>query len=101
MILITGLSVMAVSPSGYLLGVCLNGVLTRAAEEKVDIEGFQGDCSNMKFKKILQLLTTINKKSGVFTQFPTADKILDIVILSVDESYRGQGICKALIERTR
>lgn len=91
---------MAVSPSGYLLGVCLNGVLARAAEENEDTEGLINGCSNPKFKKILRLLTTINKQSGVFAQFPV-DKILDIIILSVDESYRGQGICKALIERTK
>lgn len=91
---------MAITTSGQLAGVCLNGVQTRQAEEMSDPD-HQGDYTNVKFKKILQLLTTINKRSGVFTLYPTADKLLDIVILSVDVTVRGQGICKALIERTK
>ncbi|XP_065201618.1 arylalkylamine N-acetyltransferase 1-like isoform X1 [Planococcus citri] len=96
-----GLSIMAVSPSGYLLGVCLNGSLTRDSNENDNSKDHSiEDCANPKFKKILQLLSTVTKLSDVFGHFPTAEKILDLRILSVDESCRGQGIAKALIDKT-
>ncbi len=89
---------MAVSSSGHLLGVCLNGIVTREKDgNSKDIN----QCSNPKFKKILQFLSTVTKRADVFGHFPNAEQILDIVILSVDESCRGQGICKALVEKTR
>lgn len=93
-----GLSLMAVSSSGCIMAVSLNGILRR--ENYENTSNFD-DCTNPKFKKILQLLSTISKRSDVFGRYPNVDKILEIVILSVDESYRGQGICKALVERTR
>lgn len=93
---------MAVSPTGYLLGVSLNGSISRDGDENENSkESSIESCANPKFKKILQLLSTVTKLSDVFGHFPTAEKILDIRILSVDESCRGQGICKALIDKTR
>lgn len=99
---VSGLSIMAVSPAGYLLGVCLNGSVTKASDENENSkEGSIEDCANPKFKKILKLLSTVTRLSNVFGHFPTVDKVLDIRIISVDESCRGQGICKALIDKTR
>jgi hypothetical protein len=98
-----GLSLAAISPAGFFVGICLNGLMTR---EKLELEDTAKaeiikNCPNPKFKKILRLLTSLNKHSDVFGHFPQAQRILDIVILSVDENCRGQGICKALIEKTK
>jgi len=94
-----GLSVMAISSTGRVLGVCLNGAMNRADEEVYDVNAIE--CSNKKFECILKLLTTVSKEAKVFERFPDIDKILDIKIISVDESCRGQGICKALVDRTK
>ena len=92
---------MAVSSNGNLLGVCLNGSLTRNHDEgeKSELDKAE-NCTDPKFKKILQLLSTVEEKADVFAHFPEVESILDIKILSVDESCRGQGICKALIDNT-
>ncbi|XKL64949.1 hypothetical protein PGB90_005035 [Kerria lacca] len=95
-----GMSIMAVSPSGYILGMCLNEIKIRDQKENNDSK-INDECANPKCKKILQLLATMNKCSDVFGHFPTAEKLLEIVILSVDESCRGQGICKTLVEKTK
>lgn len=89
---------MAVSPNGNLLGVCINGILRR--DDKDDDEGKTG-CSNPRFLKILNLLTTVNKESNVFKQFPEVDTILDIRVASVDDACRGHGIAKALFDRAK
>lgn len=101
--MLVGFSLAAVSRTGCFMGICLNGVLTREGAELEDATTAEimKNCQNTKFKKILTLLTTLKKNSDVFRHCPQAQKVLDIVILSVDESYRGQGICKALIERTK
>lgn len=92
-----GVSLMAVSPNGNLLGVCINGVLQRGQKDDDDDK----PCSNPRFSKILNLLSTVYCQSDVFTQFPEVDKVLDIRVASVDDACRGHGIAKALFDRTK
>lgn len=91
---------MAISPTGKILGVCINGVMRRE-DPSDDTNDNSKDCPNQKFKKILDLLTTVGKESDVFKQFPEIDKVIDIRIVSVDDSCRGQGIAKALLDKTK
>lgn len=79
----------------------MNALVTKEQTETENTTEDIKHCQNPKFKKILQLLSFLKKQSNVFGLYPDIDKVLDIVILSVDESYRGQGICKALIQKTR
>jgi len=97
-----GVSLMAVSPNGNILGVCINGVLRREEHGcDKDSKNEQDECSNKKFQKILNLLTKVYHESNVFKQFPEVNKILDIRVASVDDSCRGHGIAKALFDRTK
>jgi len=99
--ILSGVSVMAVSPNNDLMGVCVNGVLTREDMELQDLKDEEvADCGNKKFKKILNLLNVVAKESDVFGQYPEVDKVLEIRVLSVDDTYRGRGIAKALLDRT-
>ncbi|XP_014291149.1 arylalkylamine N-acetyltransferase 1 isoform X2 [Halyomorpha halys] len=90
-----GFSLKAVSPSGDIIGVCLNGVVNRSDEEE-DME-----CDNAKFRKIQDLLDKVYTESDIFGRFPDVDKFLDIRVASVDKAYRGRGIAKALFDETR
>lgn len=56
-------------------------------------------CANAKFKKILRLLHYVDKRVNVGGQFRDLS-IMEIRIISVDANWRGQGIAKALIEKT-
>lgn len=91
-----GVSLMATSTAGEIVGICLNGVLSRDDPEEEDFQ-----CPNKKFAKILKLLDFVDKEANVFGQFPDVEKILSLKILSVDGSWRGQGIAKALIDKSR
>ncbi|XP_054264813.1 arylalkylamine N-acetyltransferase 1-like isoform X2 [Macrosteles quadrilineatus] len=93
-----GVSLMAVSPSGKLLGVCINGVLSRQPE---DCDKDNTECSNPKFDKIQKLLKFVYNESNVFGQFSEVDKLLDIRVCSVDDACRGHGIAKNLFEKTK
>lgn len=95
-----GVSLMAISPTGKILGVCLNGIMRRE-DSMNDSNDNSKDCPNPKFKKILDLLTTVGRESDIFKQFPDVDKVIDIRIVSVDDSCRGQGIAKALLDKTK
>jgi GNAT superfamily N-acetyltransferase len=90
---------MAVTATGKVLGVVLN-----ASHQPGQVEESKRNadvCPHPRFRKILQLLATVESQDNVFSKFPDADRLLEVCILSVDSAARGQGIAKALIERTR
>lgn len=92
----------AVSPNGDIVGIILNSLTVRGGnnEEKTeDVDSHQVD--NTKFNAIDTLLSKVEREADVFTKYPNVDRLIDIKIVSVDESYRGQGICKALINKTK
>jgi len=88
-----------VSPNGDLMGVILNILTCREVGEKNDES--EGDTKdNSKFSDITTFLDKVEREADVFKKYPNIDRIMDIKIISVDESFRGQGVCKALIDKT-
>lgn len=75
----------------------LNNVMNRGYREENNKED-SGD--KTKFNDITTLLDKVEQEADVFQKFPDVDRIMDIKIISVDESFRGQGVCKALINKT-
>lgn len=94
--LTSGLNLKAVL-NGRIVGVVLNTILHRGFIDEMG----PVDCKHEKFAKILRMLTRVAKESNVFQYFPEADKALCINILSVNGEYRGKGIAKALMARSR
>lgn len=82
---------------GDIIGVCLNGFLHPGdvikAKENLD------SCSDERFRKIFNLLYDQNLKIDLFEMLEV-DKIFEYRILSVDKSYRGQGLAKKLIQKS-
>ncbi|VEN60412.1 unnamed protein product, partial [Callosobruchus maculatus] len=79
-----------------IIGVCLNSILERNATEE---EPFVSE--DKTFDKIVKLLDYVAEHSDPFRKFPECDKAMTVKILSVDGSYRGKGIAKELMARTR
>ncbi|KAK9512623.1 hypothetical protein O3M35_001006 [Rhynocoris fuscipes] len=96
-----GVSLMVLSDSDEIVAVSINGILTRESNKKSEMIEEVNGCKNQKFKKILNLLTTVNIESDVFGRFPDINSLVEIRVLSVDDAHRGKGIAKALINRTR
>ncbi|KYB28020.1 Dopamine N-acetyltransferase-like Protein [Tribolium castaneum] len=92
----SGLNLKAVS-NGKIIGVCLNGILTRGYLEEIE----EANCEDKKFESILRLLDHVAVQSDIFSHFPDVDKAMVVKILSVDSSLRGRGIAKDLMNRTR
>lgn len=89
----------AVSPNGDLIGVVLNNLTYRVDREKNN-ENEDDAKDNTKFNIITAFLDKVEREADVFQKFPNVDRVMDIKIISVDESFRGQGVCKALIDKT-
>lgn len=92
---------MALSQTGDIMGVILNNIMHRDDVEEEDDDD-DGTCNkNSKFKEIVVLLDKIKREANVFTHYPTVDRIMEIKIVTVNEEYRGQGVCKALVDKTK
>lgn len=90
------LSLMAVSASGAIVGVLLNGKMDPPSNDEPE---YIRSCTNAKFKKILRLLHHVDKNVNMDGQFRDLN-VLEIRIISVDTNWRGRGVAKALIEKT-
>jgi predicted GNAT family acetyltransferase len=89
----------AISPNGELMGVVLNDLTSKNnREENTTTNNGPGD--HTKFNYITTLLDKVEREADVFSKYPNVDRIMDIKIISVDKSFRGQGVCKALIDKT-
>ncbi|KAJ9596159.1 hypothetical protein L9F63_027218 [Diploptera punctata] len=90
---------MAVTNTGRVVGVSLNGQHEPGHVD--EMQSSADNCPNLRFRKILQLLVEVEKKSDIFTKYPDVDKQIEVRILSVDTVMRGRGIAKALLDKTR
>ena len=89
------LSLMAVSSSGRLVGVCLSGIINRG--EKMT----GGEVDDRKFSTILTFLKDVDERMNIFEKYGELDEILCMKILSVDNAWRGRGIGRELLDETR
>lgn len=83
--------------NGKIIGVSLNGVLERGWLNNDD----SYKCDDEKFSIILALLDRVARESDPFKKYPDCDKAMTVKILSVDGAYRGKGIAKELMAKTR
>ncbi|CAL7943027.1 unnamed protein product [Xylocopa violacea] len=89
------LSLMAVSTSGAIVGVLLNGKVEPPSDEDSE---FITTCKNPKFRKIVRLLKYVDRNVNHNEKFQGLN-VLEIRIISVDSNWRGKGIARALIEK--
>lgn len=82
------------------MGVILNGLMCRSDHEENNKSEDDQEDDKTKFNDITSFLDKVEQEADVFTKYPNIDRIMDIKIVSVDESFRGQGVCKALINKT-
>lgn len=95
----TGMSLMAVSDSGALIGVCVNGA--HESGHQAEMDAGAAECPNPKFRKILTLLANVERGADLFRRHPDVTKCCEVRILSVDGAWRGKGVGTALIDKTK
>lgn len=94
-----GLSFMAISESNEVMGVILNDKSCRDTIKKYDVDESSDESS--KFNNIMVLLDKIQKEVDVYEKYPNVDRIMHIKIISVNDAYREQGICKSFVTKTK
>lgn len=82
---------------GALVGVALNTL----QERDQPVQFTENTIKSRKFQHISNILEHVEKESKLFEKYPNCNKILTITMLSVDTSYRGQGLAKLLVDKTR
>ncbi|CAI6343515.1 unnamed protein product [Macrosiphum euphorbiae] len=99
-ILQSGVSFMAVSAeTGEMMGASLNTTLCRDNEIKNTSD--ENNDKSSKYNDIMVFLDKSERDIDVFGQYPNIDRIMELKIITVNEAYRGQGVCKALIDKSK
>jgi arylalkylamine N-acetyltransferase len=91
---------MAVSTeTGEMIGASLNNTMCRGNE--INEIGEENNDKSSKFNDIMVLLDKAERDTDIFGKYPNIDRIMDLKIITVNEAYRGQGVCKALINKSK
>lgn len=94
------ISFMAVSTeTGELMGASLNSPMFR--DNEIQQIGEENNEKSSKYNDIMALLDKAEQDIDVFGKYPYIDRIMELKIITVNEAYRGQGICKALINKSK
>ncbi|XP_058126033.1 arylalkylamine N-acetyltransferase 1 [Anopheles ziemanni] len=90
----------AVNSRGEMVGVILNGMITKPQPGDEPPPKLADNCLHPKFRKIMALMDYIDEQFDIFELYPDIDRLLDCKIISVDTRYRGMGIAGMLTDRT-
>jgi len=91
---------MAVSAeTGEMMGASLNTTLCRDNEIKKSSD--ENNDKSSKYNDIMVFLDKSERDIDVFGQYPNIDRIMELKIITVNEAYRRQGVCKALIDKSK
>jgi len=91
---------MAVSvETGEMMGASPNTTLCRNNEIKK--YSHENKDKSSKFNDIKVFLDKAEQDIDVFGQYPNIDHIMELSIITVKEAYRRQGVCKALIDKSK
>ncbi|XP_022168222.1 dopamine N-acetyltransferase-like [Myzus persicae] len=95
-----GVSFMAVSAeTGEMMGASLNTTLCR--DDEIKKYGDENNDKSSKFNEIMVFLDKAEQNIDIFGKYPNIDRIMELKIITVNEAYRGQGVCKALINKSK
>jgi len=92
-----GLTLKAVSSNGDLIGVTVNAILSRDDAKPND----RASDGAVKFETFMALFEKVGREMDVFGTYPEINRVMDIAIVAVDETFRGRGVCKSLFDKTK
>uniref|UniRef100_A0A2S2PHN2 N-acetyltransferase domain-containing protein n=1 Tax=Schizaphis graminum TaxID=13262 RepID=A0A2S2PHN2_SCHGA len=95
-----GVSFMAVSAeTGDIIGAMLNSTVCRG--DKIKHYCDKNNNKSLKYNKIMIILEKDERDIDFFGQYPNIERIMKLEIITVNKAYRGQGICKALVKKSK
>jgi len=91
---------MAISAeTGEMMGASLNTTLCR--DNEIKKFGDENNDKSSKYNDIMVFLDKAERDVDVFGQYPNINRIMELKIITVNEAHRGQGVCKALINKSK
>jgi len=94
----TGISIMAVSKTGDIMGVRLNRLKYR---DDADSFSYQNSDNTPKYNEWMNINDRVWREVDVFGRYSNVNRLLELKCVAVKQEYRDQGICKALYSKTR
>lgn len=91
----------AVSSNGDLMGVIGHEIMTRNSYKKESDDDDEDEDQNSRFNKFMNIFKKIKKESDIFGKYSEINRILSIQIVAVNDAFKGQGVCKVLIDKTK
>lgn len=88
------LNLVAVS-NGKIIGVCLNEIINRNYTE----DTVQKEFKDKRYGMLDEFVSWFEKRANLFAKYPEFEEAFFVHNISVDSSYRGQGIAKVLFEK--
>ncbi|KAF5282072.1 hypothetical protein FQA39_LY00597 [Lamprigera yunnana] len=94
-----GTSLMAITNSNEIIAVSLNSTIKSDDRSGTDNEPSE----NTKFSKVKNFLDYYGREGTkeIAKRYPDVEKIMFVKIMSTDVAWRGKGIAKELVDRTR
>ncbi|XP_025199058.1 dopamine N-acetyltransferase-like [Melanaphis sacchari] len=97
-----GLTFKAVSSDGDLIGFISNEIIDRENKKPSNCSSKIDDQENsFKFKEFMTLFQKIEQESAMFERYPDVNRVMDIKAVAVNETFKGQGVCKALFYKSK
>jgi len=91
---------MAVSTeTGEMMGATLNSTVCRGG--KIKQYSDKNNDRSIKYNELMIFLDKAGRDTDLFRQYPNIDRIMKLEIITVNEAYRGQGVCKALVNKSK
>ncbi|KAE9537435.1 hypothetical protein AGLY_006458 [Aphis glycines] len=95
-----GVSFMAVSTeTGEMMGATLNSTACRG--DKIKQYSDKNNDRSIKYNELMIFLDKAGRDTDFFGQYQNIDRIMKLEIITVNEAYRGQGVCKALVNKSK
>jgi GNAT superfamily N-acetyltransferase len=83
---------------GAILGLCLN--VEMSIEDATMLEHKSNNSKDEKFAKILKFLSVMDRQANMWERL-CITRAMGVIVMAVDDAATGQGIGKALMERSR
>lgn len=93
---------MVVSETGEIMGAILSSIMSKE-DYLIQQYGDENFEPSSRFDDIEVLLNKVRRDIDLFGHYPNIDihRIMELKIISVNEAYRGQGVFKALVKKSK
>lgn len=98
--MLEGMTYKAVDEEGNIAGVIISGDCPLTKNIIEDMRMQTQNCKNLKFQKILHVLTRREEYSRLWERYPHDQHIVEVKVVATHPDWRKRGVMNALLART-